>query len=120
MPARPPRKRTTARRQPESATHVPAAEFKATCLELLDRVRETGVDYVVTKRGKPVARVVPYRATHRASAFFGSMKGSVLRYDRPFDPVDGEYDMDKPLGSGRGTPSFRRPRHSPLRRGPTS
>jgi len=34
---------------------VAAADFKATCLELMDRVRETGVEYVVTKHGKPVA-----------------------------------------------------------------
>lgn len=73
---------------------VSAAEFKATCLELMDRVRETGVEYVVTKHGKPVARLVPYTATERAT-LFGSMKGTVLGYDRPFDPIDGEYDINR-------------------------
>jgi prevent-host-death family protein len=73
---------------------VSAAEFKATCLELMDRVRETGVEYVVTKHGKPVARLVPYTAAGRA-ALFGSMKGTVLGYDRPFDPIDGEYDINR-------------------------
>ena len=38
---------------------VAAAEFKATCLELMDRVRETGGEYVVTKHGKPVAKLIP-------------------------------------------------------------
>jgi prevent-host-death family protein len=38
---------------------IPASEFKAKCLALLDEVAETRETLVVTKRGKPVARVVP-------------------------------------------------------------
>ena len=72
----------------------PAAEFKAKCLELMDRVRETGVEYIVTKHGKPVAKLVPY--TDRPSrSLFGGLKGTVLHYERPFDPIDGEYDVDR-------------------------
>jgi prevent-host-death family protein len=83
------RKRGTA--QPRA---VPAAEFKATCLELMDRVRETGVEYVVTKHGRPVAMLVPYDGTPRP-VLFGALKGTVLKYDRPFDPVEGDYDIDQ-------------------------
>jgi prevent-host-death family protein len=36
-----------------------ATEFKATCLEVLERVRRTGKPVTITKRGKPVARLVP-------------------------------------------------------------
>ena len=77
-----------------SGSRVPAAEFKAKCLELMDRVRETGGEYVVTKHGKPVAKLVPYAEPARRS-FFGSMKGTVLTYERPFDPIDGEYDINQ-------------------------
>lgn len=38
---------------------IPAGLFKAQCLKLLDDVAETGETIVVTKRGKPVARVEP-------------------------------------------------------------
>lgn len=38
---------------------IGAGEFKQRCLALLDRVAESGIPLVVTKRGKPVARVVP-------------------------------------------------------------
>lgn len=38
---------------------IAASEFKARCLRLLDVVAETGVEYVVTKHGEPVAKVVP-------------------------------------------------------------
>jgi len=38
--------------------HVPASQFKAHCLSLLDDVALTGEEIVVTKRGRPVARLV--------------------------------------------------------------
>ena len=37
---------------------ISASQFKARCLALLDEVAETGETLIVTKRGKPVARVV--------------------------------------------------------------
>lgn len=27
-------------------------------------------------------------------SFFGSLKGTVLKYERPFDPIDGDYDIN--------------------------
>ena len=38
---------------------IPAAKFKEQCLSLLDRVGEEGI--VITKRGKPVAKLIPIR-----------------------------------------------------------
>jgi prevent-host-death family protein len=38
---------------------LPATEFKAHCLAVLDRVSRTGEEITITKRGKPVARLVP-------------------------------------------------------------
>ena len=93
------RKPTSLSRRPgePGVTYVGAAQFKATCLELLDRVRESGRDIVVTKHGKPVAKVVPYREKSvRPRKFIGSMKGTVLRYDRPLDPLDEVWDADQP------------------------
>ena len=78
-----------------AAQALPAAEFKAKCLQLMDRVRETGVEYVVTKHGRPVAKLVPYVAPKRWKGF-GALKGTVLKYERPFDPIDAEWDILKP------------------------
>ena len=52
---------------------VPAAQFKAQCLSLLDRVGPEGI--VITKHGKPVAKLVPI-ATETAS-LIGSLKGKL-------------------------------------------
>lgn len=40
-------------------TKVSASQFKARCLALLDEVAEGGGELVVTKHGRPVAKVVP-------------------------------------------------------------
>lgn len=76
------------------AETVGAAAFKAQCLDLMDRVHQTGVEYVVTKHGRPVAKLVPYTGTARA-ALFGALEGSVLAYDRPLDPLDDDYDVNR-------------------------
>lgn len=36
-----------------------ASEFKATCLALLDEVSQTRHEIVITKRGRPIAKLVP-------------------------------------------------------------
>jgi prevent-host-death family protein len=38
---------------------IPATRFKAECLQLLDDVAESGETIIVTKRGRPVARLLP-------------------------------------------------------------
>lgn len=77
-----------------SGRSIPAAVFKTRCLELMDRVHETGEEYIVTKPGEPVARLVPYAAPVRQT-LFGAMKGTVLRYERPFDPIDADRDVNR-------------------------
>ena len=43
----------------KTETHMPAGEFKAKCLRLLDDVAKQRIPLVITKRGKPIARLVP-------------------------------------------------------------
>jgi prevent-host-death family protein len=82
------------RSKPTLPESIGAADFKARCLELMDRVRETRAEYVVTKHGKPVAKLVPYTEAKR-KPFLGSMKGTVLHYERPLDPLDDEWDINR-------------------------
>lgn len=46
---------------------IPASEFKARCLALMDDVARTGEMLVVTKNGRPVAELRPYRGGRAAS-----------------------------------------------------
>ncbi len=53
---------------------VAATEFKAKCLSLLDEVNRNREEVIVTKRGKPVAKLVPLGEDKRP--LFGRMKGT--------------------------------------------
>jgi len=52
---------------------IPAAKFKEQCLSILDRVDEDGI--VITKRGKPVAKLIPIRT--ESAELIGRLKGRV-------------------------------------------
>jgi prevent-host-death family protein len=54
---------------------IPAGEFKQHCLRLLDEVRETGHGIIVTKRGTPVAQIVPLPARPE-NDWAGAMRGT--------------------------------------------
>jgi len=45
---------------------VKASEFKATCLRLMDEVAETGDPVIITKNGRPVSKLVPFRKPLRS------------------------------------------------------
>ena len=55
--------------------HVAAAEFKAKCLRLVDEVARQRRPIIITKRGKPVAKLVPVET--EAIDLFGRMAGSI-------------------------------------------
>ncbi len=48
-----------------TARTIKASEFKARCLKLMDEVAENGEEIVITKNGRPTARLVAYREKRR-------------------------------------------------------
>ena len=52
---------------------IAAAKFKERCLSILDRVDPDGI--VITKRGKPVAKLIPIRTA--SAGLIGSLKGKL-------------------------------------------
>ncbi len=54
---------------------MPAGQFKARCLKIMDEVRSTREPVVITKKGRPVAKLVP--ADGQPEDIFGCMKGEV-------------------------------------------
>ncbi|MBV9028221.1 MAG: type II toxin-antitoxin system Phd/YefM family antitoxin [Candidatus Eremiobacteraeota bacterium] len=64
---------------------IGAAEFKARCLELMNEVARTRKPLTITKRGRPVVRMVP--ATLEKPKLFGALKGAVVEYTDPLSPT---------------------------------
>ena len=68
---------------------IKASEFKAKCLKLMDEVAESGEEIVITKNGKPVAKLTPYR--ERPKTLFGIDRG---KYEIIGDLDDAFLDVD--------------------------
>ena len=69
---------------------INTTEFKANCLQWIDEVQKTGEDLVISKRGKPVARVV---AEHAAKPWL-ALRGTGKFTKDPFEPVLKETEID--------------------------
>jgi prevent-host-death family protein len=67
---------------------IGAGEFKTRCLQLLDEVGRTKEPLVITKRGKPVAKLVPIPAE---IDLYGALEGSVESEDDIISPLDNEW-----------------------------
>jgi prevent-host-death family protein len=72
---------------------MPAGEFKARCLKLMDQVQATGRPIVITKRGKPVAKLVP--AEEAAASLFGRMRGEITIHGDIVGPTGEEWNAEK-------------------------
>ena len=56
---------------------IAISKFKATCLEVLERVRRTRKPIRVTRFGKPIAEVTPPTISERRGGGLGSMTGTI-------------------------------------------
>jgi len=54
---------------------MPAGQFKARCLRVMDEVRSTREPVVITKKGKPVAKLVPVEV--KPDNVFGCLRGKM-------------------------------------------
>lgn len=63
-----------------------ATEFKAKCLQLMDEVAAGGGEVIITKHGRPISRLVPYRT--RPSMLFGIDRGRIQVLGDIVGPVD--------------------------------
>jgi prevent-host-death family protein len=71
------------------ARRVSASEFKTHCLRLLDDVAQTGEALLVTKRGRPLARVVPVRPENAPS-----LRDSVRFHGDIIGPILDDWDLE--------------------------
>jgi prevent-host-death family protein len=81
---------------------IAAGEFKAKCLHLLDEVAEHRAPLVITKRGKPVAKLVPIDED-KPLTLYGRMAGTVKILGDIVSPLDVEWNADAENVIGDGT-----------------
>jgi prevent-host-death family protein len=72
---------------------IKASEFKAKCLAIMDEVERTGQSVVITKKGKPVAELVPHRERKKNAR--GVLKNCLFITGDIISPIDVEWEAEK-------------------------
>jgi prevent-host-death family protein len=73
---------------------IKAAEFKAKCLELMDQVAESHQEIVITKRGRPIAKLVPVE-DKPLTPLFGRSSGTAEILGDIVSPLDVKWEADE-------------------------
>ena len=73
--------------------NIGAGEFKAKCLDLMDRVKESHEEIVITKFGKPVAKLVSVEK-EPVSSPFGCLKNTVSIHGDIVAPTGEKWDAE--------------------------
>ena len=71
---------------------IKASEFKAKCLKLMDEVAETGEPLLITKSGKPIARLVPLK--ERPESLWGAHKGLIEIKGDIISPIEVDWEAN--------------------------
>ena len=97
------KKKPSVRVRPAQHT-IAAGEFKAKCLRIMDEVKDMGASFIVTKRGQPVAKLVPITdgksKQKKNDDFLGRLEGVIEIVGDPDDLIKpvfalAEYDILK-------------------------
>lgn len=78
-----------------STLTMPAGEFKSKCLKIMDNVNATHEEVIITKHGKPVAKLVPY-TDQPSKTLFGFMPNAVSVHGDIVAPLDIAWEADSP------------------------
>ncbi len=73
---------------------IPAGQFKARCLALIDQVSRTREVIIITKRGKPVARLVPLEE-EKPRSLYGYFSGHVVEEGDIASPTGEEWAAER-------------------------
>lgn len=92
-----------------TAMQVSVAEFEAKCLRIINEMNRDGGTLTITRRGRPVAVLSPVSAADEETPpFIGMMRGTVLKYEDPFEaaaPPSDWTQVESRLQEGYPTPA---------------
>ena len=77
---------------PAGVRTIKASEFKARCLKLMDEVADNGAEIVITKNGRPVSRLLPYR--RKPDTLFGIDRGKLEIHGDLDEPLDVAWEAE--------------------------
>ncbi|HXV64610.1 MAG TPA: type II toxin-antitoxin system prevent-host-death family antitoxin [Vicinamibacteria bacterium] len=72
---------------------ISASDFKARCSQVIDDVAKGRGSVVITKRGRPVAKLIP--ADTERKSIFGFARGSITIHGDIVEPIDVEWEASR-------------------------
>lgn len=78
----------------EKPSEVSSSDLKNSWHEYLDQVAQGRQEVVVTRYGRPIARLSPYDASDASAGLFGCLAGTVTVQGDIVGPIDELWDAD--------------------------
>ncbi len=79
-----------------------AGAFKAKCLSIIDDLHANGGELIITKRGKPMAKLIPV-AAEKPESIFGALRGLATIQGDIVSPIVEPWEWDEDIFP-HGTP----------------
>lgn len=74
-------------------SEIAISEFKAHCLELISKLEASKKTIVITKRNKPIAKVIPFEKEAKKT-LFGSMKDKASINNNIIKPINEKWNVE--------------------------
>jgi len=73
---------------------ITAADFRSNCFKVLDEVDQKHIDVIITKRGKPIAKLVHYETDPCTDPLLGSLLNAGTTVGDLTEAFDEEWELD--------------------------
>ncbi len=73
---------------------ITAANFRSICFKILDEVDKKHIDVVITKRGKPIAKLVRYETGSRSDPLLGGLPNVGTTIGDLTEPFEDPWELD--------------------------
>lgn len=75
---------------------IAAGEFKTKCLGIMESIHETGLPVVITKRGVPMVKIIPYVEKEKPKkSLFAAMQGTITINADIIEPIGEPWEADE-------------------------
>jgi len=73
---------------------ITAASFRSTCFKILDEVDKKHKEVIITKRGKPIAKLIRYQTNNASDPLLGSLPNAGSTVGDLTEPLEDEWELD--------------------------
>jgi antitoxin (DNA-binding transcriptional repressor) of toxin-antitoxin stability system len=74
---------------------IPIEKFQTKYLKLIDDIQKNHSEIIITKLGKPIAKIIPILDKQIEKSLFGYMKDSVLIHEDILEPIEENWEVDE-------------------------